>query len=283
MNAERLLELYDRISEAPDAVSRLRRFILDLAVRGKLVEQDPEDGTASNLLQRIADQKARLIKEGQIKKSKAKEPTMLTAPYNLPATWSWAALGAVMNYDAGVKHHPATLDGSAWLLELEDVEKDSGRIVAHIQANQRSPRSTKSEFQSGDILYGKLRPYLNKVLVADVPGYSTTEIVAIRPYTALCPEYCAIALRRPDFVAYVTRLGQGTKMPRLRTQDAVVAPFPLPPHAEQRRIAAKVDELMALCDRLETAQNRAEGLRSRLLEALLAKTLEPAANKREDG
>jgi type I restriction enzyme S subunit len=76
---------------------------------------------------------------------------------------------------------------------------------------------------------GKLRPYLTKVLVADEPGYSTTEIVAIRPFVPLCSEYCALALRRPDFVDYVTRLGQGTKMPRLRTEDAIVSPFPLPP------------------------------------------------------
>ncbi len=134
-----------------------------------------------------------------------------------------------------------------------------------------SPFSTKSEFEVGDILYGKLRPYLNKVVVADEPGYSTTEIVAIRPFLKLCPHYCALAFRRPDFVAYVERLGQGTKMPRLRTPDAIVAAFPLPPLCEQQRIVAKLDELMALCDRLEAARDERETTRDRLTAASLAR------------
>jgi type I restriction enzyme, S subunit len=66
MNAERLLSLHERISEAPDAIARLRRFVLDLAVRGKLVEQDPADEPASALLRRIATEKARLATAGEI-------------------------------------------------------------------------------------------------------------------------------------------------------------------------------------------------------------------------
>ncbi|HLH10954.1 MAG TPA: type I restriction endonuclease subunit S, partial [Methylovirgula sp.] len=81
---------------------------------------------------------------------------------------------------------------------------------------------------------------------------------------------------------YVERLGRGTKMPRLRTPDAIVAPFPLPPLAEQHRIVAKVDELMALCDRLEASLGTADDTRRRLLEALLAEALAPAeASQRE--
>ena len=69
--AEQLLTHFDRIADAPDAIPRLRRFILDLAVRGKLVEQDPEDEPASELLKRIAVEKKRLVEAGEIKKSKA--------------------------------------------------------------------------------------------------------------------------------------------------------------------------------------------------------------------
>ena len=95
------------------------------------------------------------------------------------------------------------MDQSRWLLELEDIEKDTSRIIERLRVSDRDSQSTKSEFEPGDILYGKLRPYLNKVVVADEPGYSTTEIVAIRPLLRLCPEYCALAFRRPDFVATV--------------------------------------------------------------------------------
>ena len=172
------------------------------------------------------------------------------------------------------KRQPKNLNQKLWLLELEDIEKDSGRLLVRINASERASKSTKSEFRVGDILYGKLRPYLNKVLVADRPGYSTTEIVALRPFLRLCPQYCALALRRPDFVDYVTRLGQGTKMPRLRTEDAAIAPFPLPPLAEQNRIVARVDELMTCCDQLEASLATGNDTRRCLLDALLYEALE---------
>jgi len=275
MNAERLLEHYERIADAPDAIPRLRRFILDLAVRGKLVPQDSKDEPAAELLKRIVAEKARLLKAGEIRKGKAQSLNMATTPYELPLSWAWTSLGESFIYDAGTKREPKTLNPSLWLLELEDVEKDTGRLLARINASERESQSTKSEFRVGDVLYGKLRPYLNKVMVANEPGYSTTEIVAIRPYIPLCPQYCALALRRPDFVDYVTRLGQGTKMPRLRTEDAVIAPFPLPPLTEQRRIVSKVDELMALCDQLEAARVEREATRDRLATASLARLNTP--------
>ena len=278
MNAEQLLTHFDRIADAPDAVPRLRRFILDLAVRGRLMPQDPNDEPASELLKRIAVEKARLVKAGEAKESKSRRDNMADEPFTLPASWQWVALGNLFLYDAGIKRDPKTLIREFWLLELEDVEKDTGTLLTRVTAAERESKSTKSEFRVDDILYGKLRPYLNKVLVADKPGYSTTEIVAIRPYIALCSRYCALALRRPDFVDYVTRLGQGTKMPRLRTEDAAVAPFPLPPLAEQHRIVAKVDELMALCDRLEAARTERETTRNWLTAASLARLNAPDAD-----
>ena len=275
MNADQLLAHYEQVADAPDAIPRLRRFILDLAVRGKLVEQDPADEPASELLKRVEAEKARLVNAGKIRKKAASDPIMVDAPFDLPRNWAWVSIGTAFLYDAGAKRGPKALDQSLWLLELENIEKDTGRLVLRVRSAEGASQSTKSEFLPGDILYGKLRPYLNKVLVADEPGYSTNEIVAIRPYLPLCSAYCALALRRPDFVKYVTRLGQGTKMPRLRTEDAVVAPFPLPPLAEQHRIAAKVDELMALCDRLEAARAEREATRDRLTAASLVRLNAP--------
>jgi type I restriction enzyme, S subunit len=276
MNAERLLAHYERIADAPDAIARLRRFVLDLAVRGKLVEQDPRDEPASQLLKRITAEKASLVKAGEIRKPPLLEPVGKTAaPFPLPLSWVWVRVGDIFEYDAGTKRDPKELHPDRWLLELEDIEKDTSTILTRYPVNNRSSLSTKSEFRVGDILYGKLRPYLNKVVIADEPGYSTTEIVAIRPFLKLCPAYCSLAFRRPDFVAYVERLGRGTKMPRLRTPDAIVAPFPLPPLAEQHRIVAKVDELMALCDRLEEERARREAVRDRLTTASLTRLTAP--------
>jgi len=276
MNADQLLKHYETIADAPDAIARLRRFILDLAVRGKLVPQDQNDEPASELLKRIAVEKTRLLKAGEIRKPPALEAISHTdTPFALPSAWAWVRVGDIFDYDAGTKRDPKDIVQDRWLLELEDIEKDTSTVLERLRVSDRDSLSTKSEFEVGDILYGKLRPYLNKVVVADEPGYSTTEIVAIRPFLKLCPQYCALAFRRPDFVAYVERIGRGTKMPRLRTPDAIVAAFPLPPLAEQRRIVGKVDELMALCDRLETARSSREAVRDRLAAASLARLNAP--------
>ncbi len=93
MNAERLLAHYERIADAPDAIARLRRFILDLAVRGKLVPQDPNDEPASELLKRIAKEKARLVKAGEIRNAEATSPTLEAAPFRSAVELAWARIG----------------------------------------------------------------------------------------------------------------------------------------------------------------------------------------------
>ena len=97
MNADRLLAHYERIADAPDAISRMRQFILDLAVRGKLVEQDPADEPASELLKRIAAEKARLVKAREIKKPKP-SLSIEEPPFDLPSNWCWALLGEFSAY-----------------------------------------------------------------------------------------------------------------------------------------------------------------------------------------
>ena len=94
MNAERLLQHYEQIADAPDAIARLRRFILDLAVRGKLVPQDSQDESASELLKRIAEEKARLLKAGEIRTLKPVS-AVVDAPFSIPANWSWSQIAEV--------------------------------------------------------------------------------------------------------------------------------------------------------------------------------------------
>ena len=259
MNLELLLRHFDRISDAPNAIPRLRRFILELAMRGKLVAQSANEEPATELLKRIRARKIQLFAGNSLKKQ-GELPSIRNAdtPFELPESWIWIRVADGFMYDAGTKREPRDLVSDRWLLELEDIEKNTSRLLVRLKVRDRNSKSTKSEFQAGDILYGKLRPYLNKVVIADECGYSTTEIVSIRPYVPMCSAYCALAFRRPDFVEYVTSLGRGTKMPRLRTPDALTALFPLAPLAEQHRIVAKVDELMALCNQLEEARAERE-------------------------
>src|ERR1700735_4903990 len=227
MNPELLLTHFDRISDAADSIPRLRRFVLDLAVRGKLVEQDAHDEPASELLTRIQVEKERLAKVTGIRQTTVPPIEGSEVPFSVPRSWAWMRVGWGFQYDAGTKREPRELVPDRWLLELEDIEKDSSVVQTRLRVKDRNSRSTKSEFRAGDILYGKLRPYLNKVVVADEDGYSTTEIVAIRPFIPMSSSYCCFAFRRPDFVAYVSRVGRGTKMPRLRTEAALISLLPL--------------------------------------------------------
>src|SRR5713226_6194317 len=107
MNAECLLSAYERIADAPDAIARLRRFILDLAVRGKLVPQDPNDEPASELLKRIAAEKARLVKAGEIRTDKPlPRISQDEQPFDLPFGWVWTRLGDLIHLVSGQHLQP---------------------------------------------------------------------------------------------------------------------------------------------------------------------------------
>ena len=277
MKAAQLLAHFDRVSEAPGAVPRLRRFILDLAVRGKLVAQDVGDEPAAILLRRIRGEKARLDKAGKRKRVAEETADEFEAPFVLPMQWVWARLGDVAQYGIPDKAEAnAVLPENTWVLDLEDIEKDTSRLLAHVELSARPFSSTKTVFKQGDVLFGKLRPYLNKVVIADRDGVCTTEIIPIRGYCGLVPEYTQLVLRSPLTMARVDRLMYGMKMPRLGTADATALTYPLPPLAEQHRIVAKVEELMALCDQLESAQQERERRRDRLTAASLQRLNQPS-------
>ncbi|EJG1691991.1 restriction endonuclease subunit S [Vibrio parahaemolyticus] len=237
------LELY--------GVKKLRELILELAVRGKLVPQDPNDEPASVLLERIAAEKAQLVKEKKIKKPKALPPINDSKPFQIPNNWGWSQLGFLTNYGVCDKLEPKDASPSTWVLELEDVEKYTSRLLKKVRFEERVFKSTKNSFQKNDVIYGKLRPYLDKVLVADEDGACTTEMIPIRGYIGLIPEFIRLVLKTPYFIEYANTSTHGMNLPRMGTDKARAALFPLAPLNEQHRIVAKVDELMVLCDQLE--------------------------------
>ncbi|TWJ13125.1 restriction endonuclease subunit S [Geobacter argillaceus] len=260
---ELLEKHFDIAFAAPDGIKRLRELILTLAMQGKLVPQYPNDQPASELLKEIETEKKRLVKAGKIK-----EPKRLPAikdeevPYVLPQGWEWVRLGEISNYNGRKNVAPEEIHPDTWLLDLEDIEKDTSRLIYRAKYCERQSKSTKSTFEKGDVLYGKLRPYLNKVIVADKQGVCTTEIVPIVPLGNIDSQFLKWLLKRPSFLNHVNALMYGVKMPRLGTDDAINSVHPLPPLAEQCRIVAKIDQLMVRCDELEKL--RAEREQKRL-------------------
>ena len=243
----------------------LKKSILQYAVEGKLVPQDPNDEPASVLVERIAEERKALVKAGKLKRDKNESVIFRGAdrlayetrngetvciedelPFKIPETWAWVRLGKISNYGqcVGTDNVPK----GAWMLDLEDIEK-GGRLL--IKNRTRESKSTKHVFKKGQILYSKLRPYLRKVLVADEDGYCTSEIIPITFMGEINPLFAVLALNSPYFVDYTLSCCCGVKMPRLTTGDARAAYFPLPPIAEQARIVSEVERLEKQVARLQ--------------------------------
>ncbi|THB29755.1 restriction endonuclease subunit S [Providencia sp. MGF014] len=262
-------------------IKKLRELILELAVRGKLVPQDPNDEPASELLKRIVAEKAELVKQGKIKKQKPlPEISEDEKPFELPEGWEWVRLGFITNYGECDKAEPTDTDADTWIVELEDIEKSTSRLLNRVKFSERPFKSSKNKFNKNDVLYGKLRPYLDKVLVADDSGVCSTEIIPIKVYGNILPSYLRLLLKSPRFIAYANESTHGMNLPRLGTDKAINAVVELTAIAEQVRIVNKVDELMSLCDQLEQQSLTSLDAHQQLVETLLA-TLTDSQNAKE--
>ena len=234
---------------------KLRQKILDLAIHGKLVPQDPNDEPASVLLERIRAEKERLIKEGKIKrgkKSASDTPHYENEPFEVPESWEWTNLGEITNYGNCENVDVNDIPSNGWVLELEDIEKDSARVIQRLTKDERDIKGVRHSFHKGDVLYSKLRTYLNKVMVAPEDGFCTTEIIPVTCMSFILPEYLNHVLRSKYFVDYTIQCGYGVKMPRLSTTDACNGQIPLPPYNEQKHIVASIESWFQIIDILES-------------------------------
>jgi type I restriction enzyme, S subunit len=274
MNAERLLAHYEKIADAPGAIPRLRRFVLDLAVRGKLVPQEPNDEPASELLKRIAVEKARLAKVGEIRRPKAL-PAVDEAPFDIPAAWRWTRIREVTS-DRG-----QTVPGAKFTyIDVTAIDNEKG-IVAQpkVLSAKEAPSRARKITRKGDVVYSCVRPYLLNVAVIEKDfepaPIASTAFAILDGHGLVLPRYLWIVLRSPFMVECVEANMRGQAYPAINDTDFAVLPFPLPAFAEQRRIVAKVDELMALCDRLEASRAEREAARDKLTAASLARLNAP--------
>ena len=249
----------------------LRKSVLQMAVEGKLVPQNPDDEPAFALLDRIREERARLIKEKKIKAPKGGESVIYRAsdggyyekridtkgresepiciddeiPFEIPESWKWARLETLCDFGACVNTEYAKVDEGVWNLDLEDLEKDTGRIVQKKRKAAGDRGSTKHIFKAGMVLYSKLRPYLNKVAIADEDGVCTPEILPLQ-FTGISSRYAQTVLMSPLFVEYAKAHSYGVKMPRLGTKDGTSFLVPVPPCAEQQRIVHEATRVMVV-------------------------------------
>ena len=259
-------------------VKKLRELILELAVRGKLVPQDASDEPASELLKRIAAEKAKLLAEGKIKKSKPlAEITDDEKPFELPVGWEWVRLGNICSYIQRGKG-PSYVDNSEFIVVSQKCVRWSGLDLS--QARFIEPESiTKYEsvrfLSEGDILWNSTgtgtigracivpTQTSQQVMVAD------SHVTVVRPI-GFGSLFLWRWIQSPSVQSKIEGVASGsTNQIELNTSTVITQVLPLPPLAEQHRIVAKVDELMALCDQLENQHNNAAEAHEKLVTHLL--------------
>ena len=258
------------LAGAPNGIKKLRELILELAVRGKLVPQDPSDEPASQLLKRIAVEKARLVAEEKIKKQKPLvEIDQEDKPFDVPTNWEWVRVAAV-GHDWGQK----TPDQAFTYIDVGAIDNAAGIIsTPQVIMATDAPSRARKMVRPGTVIYSTIRPYLLNVAVIDEAyeqePIASTAFAIIHPYLEMPARYFLYYLRSPVFVRYVESVQMGIAYPAINDGQFFSGLIPLPPVAEQHRIVAKVDELMALCDRLEAQQVDVERTHAQLVQALL--------------
>lgn len=283
MSIDLLFDDFDRLIQSPESVHRLRRFILDLAVRGKLAPQDPNDEPASELLKQIEAERKKRIAKGEIKHAKPLN-SITDAPFNPPSAWMWLPLGQTGNIFNGNSIDAATRE------QLEKTEtgrpfiatKDVGYGFDEIDyANGLLVDISDERFriaQSDSVLIcaeggsaGKKTALTNREISFGNKLFANETWSVISSKFVLCVYLSDFFYLQ--FAEKMTGVIGGISL-----RNFLQLSFPLPPLAEQHRIVAKVNELMTLCSRLEASLILGDDTLSRLIGALLREAWEPLKN-----
>jgi type I restriction enzyme S subunit len=163
-------------------------------------------------------------------------------PFEIPASWEWRRLGSIIDFSKSNSVKSDSIPDDIWVLDLEDIEKDTGNLLTKKRKVDVEVRSEKHIFFIGNVLYSKLRPYLNKVIIADENGVCTSEILAF-DFGLIFNKYAQAFLMSPYFTDYAMSDAYGVKMPRIGSKQGNNALMPIPPINEQYRIIAQIESI----------------------------------------
>lgn len=266
------------LAGAPNGIKKLRELILELAVRGKLVPQDASDEPASELLKRIAEEKARLVAEGKIKKQKPlAEIGEEETPFEVPTNWAWTRLGelGLVGSSSRVHQKDWQTSGIPFYRAREIVRLSKDDFVENelfiSEALYQELSTGESAPKVGDIMLTGVGtigvPY--RVQKTDRFYFKDASVLIFKNHIADNSDYLLKYFVSPLWIEKIHAESMGTTVHTLTIGRANETLCPLPPLAEQHRIVAKVDELMALCDRLDARQADADSAHAQLVQALL--------------
>ncbi|UZQ84781.1 restriction endonuclease subunit S [Thermoclostridium stercorarium] len=287
--AKKINNVYDEIEllkvtneENYELISKLRQSILQEAVQGKLVPQDPNDEPASVLLEKIKEEKERLIKEGKIKKEKPLPPISEDEiPYELPEGWEWVRLGeiAIINPRNDIDD-----DVEVSFIPMKLIEDGfSNKHTSEIK-KWKDVKNGFTHFQEGDVVIAKITPCFQNRKSAVMRnlkngyGAGTTELYVVRTYAnTVLPEYLLALFKTEAFIKGGVATYTGTAGQQRVKKDYIEnLLLPLPPLNEQKRIVEKVDQLMALCDELEKNIEQSKKDSELLMQSVLQEAFKDA-------
>jgi type I restriction enzyme S subunit len=269
------------LTTRPDQIKKLRQTILNLAVRGKLVPQDPNDEPASELLKRISAEKRRSRGSTVMVGSDA-------IPFPIPISWKWAALDELITSGPqnGISPKPTTRTDAPRAITLTATTSGVFNPNHFKRVEATIPSSSDLWLQQGDLLFqrGNTREYVG--IAAIYEGPPTTFLfpdlmMRVRLSEHVNLRYVHLAAISPPARAFLSENASGAQatMPKINQTTLVSLPLPIPPLDEQHRIFARVNDLMMLCDQLEESLAKGDDTRRRLLDALLVEALAPVKGR----
>ncbi|RZF24013.1 restriction endonuclease subunit S [Paraburkholderia sp. UYCP14C] len=264
----KLSEGFQLLATASDGVPLLRELVLSLAVRGKLVPQDSREEPASALLEKMNAERESAIRDGRLRRGKVAS-VVGSSLFKLPAGWQWARLGQVGDWGAGAtpaRSNPEYYGGGIPWFKSGELRSDyvsrSEETITQAALNDCSLRLNKA----GDVLVAMYGATIGKTAILSSPATTNQAVCACTPFTGLDSRYLLLLLR--SMRSYFIGLGAGGAQPNISREKIIASVIALPPAAEQVRIIAKVDELMKLCDELETHGRLESEQHARLTAAL---------------
>jgi type I restriction enzyme S subunit len=258
-------ELKSELANQQRLFKKLRQQILQEAIEGKLTSdwraQNPDIESASELLKRIAVEKAQLVKAQKLLPPISDEEK----PFDLPQGWEWCRFQNVAEIFSNLVNPYDHYDLPH--IAPNHIEKNTGKLLPFESARKDKVISGKHLFYPGQLLYSKVRPQLNKVAFAPCEGLCSADMYPIE--ANINPSYLQKAMLSQYFLDEVNRFDNRVKMPKINQNQFSSIIAPCPPLVEQQAIVTKVDKLLALCDQLETQFTQNQTHAEQLMQAVL--------------
>ena len=261
--------------DSPNSVQKMRELILQMAVQGKLVSQDANDEPATELLKRVKGEKERLVKTGKIKKQK-KLPELdgIEKPFELPEGWEWELLGNIGDTNIGLTYSPKNItDNGIPVLRANNIQNGKLLLSDLVRVDIEPPQRVLANV--GDLLIcarSGSSKLVGKTAIIDQLPEKTAFGAFMAIFRSSLNNYIYYFINSPLFRQVIADVST-TTINQITQSNLRSTLIPIPPIAEQNRIVAKVDQLMALCDDLQARLNQSKDNSGKLLDAVLYETL----------